>query len=494
MSTQRPQRTLAVAAAATFLALVVFATPLATLPATAAALGAGPEAQAWILSSMSIGLGVALLSTGALADDLGRRRALVLGAAVLASSSVLGALAPNAPVLVAARIVQGLGAAALVASSLGQLGHAFPAGTPAARTSSSVWGASVGAGIAVGPLLATGLERAVDWTGAYWAEAVAAVVLAVAARLGVAESRSEQPRPLDLPGVVALAAGLAALLAGLTEGRSGFGRPEVAVLLGVGVVLLGVFVLVERRRQAPMLDPALFSAPAFVAATVGALATGMGIIATTSFLATVVERGLGSTALTGAVLLLGWSGTSVVTAVAARRLPASLSGHRQLAAGLGVVAVGQLLLLGLSPGSSPWRLLPGLVVAGAASGVINAALGREAVASVPHGRAGIGSGANNTARYVGSAIGVTVVAVVATRPGLGGGAAGLVAGWNSAVLVATVFSVLGALAVAACGPREHQHRTAAPEGGGAQPPERADSGHGQGEARGDPGPAQAAVP
>ena len=187
-------------------------------------------------------------------------------------------------------------------------------------------------------------------------------------------------------------------------------------LLAVGVALLAVFVVLERRRAAPMLDMALFASPAFVAATVGALATGMGIIATTSFLPTVVERGLGSTALVGALLLLAWSGTSVVTAVLARRLPAAWSGRLQLAAGLLVVAAGQALLLGLAPGDSPLSLVPGLAVAGAASGMVNAALGREAVASVPAGRGAMGGGANNTARYVGSAIGTTVVAVVATRP------------------------------------------------------------------------------
>ncbi len=449
----RPRATLAVAGVATFLALVVFTTPLATLPSTAGALGAGPAAQAWILSSMSIGLGVALLSVGALGDDLGRRRVLVLGAVVLAASSVLGALAPSAPVLVVARLLQGLGAAALVACSQGLLGHAFPAGTPEARTASSVWGASLGAGIAAGPFLAAGLDRVVGWTGAYWAAAAGALVLALVTHRAVPESRAAQPRPLDLPGVLVLAAGVAALLAGLVEGRAGFGRPVVLALLAVGVLLLVVFVVLERRRAAPMLDVTLFASPAFVAATVAALATGMGIIATTSFLGTVVERGLGSTALVGALLLFTWSGTSVVTAVLARRLPAAWSGRLQLAAGLVVVAAGQLLLFGLATRDSPLSLVPGLVLAGAASGVVNAALGREAVASVPPGRGAMGGGANNTARYVGSAIGVTVIVVVATRPSLGGGAEGLVAGWNDALPISVAFSLLGAAAVAACRPR-----------------------------------------
>jgi len=111
-----------------------------------------------------------------------------------------------------------------------------------------------------------------------------------------------------------------------------------------------------------------------------------------------------------------------------------------------VVAAGLVGLAGLQPGDGPGRLLPGLIVAGVGSGVLNAALGRQAVSSVPAGRAGMGSGANNTARYLGSAVGVTVVAMLATHPGSGG----LLAGWTVAVLVCALFSVLGGIAVLVC--------------------------------------------
>ncbi|MCD2194164.1 MFS transporter [Actinomycetospora endophytica] len=479
--------TVAVASAATFLALVAFTTPLATLPATSVALGSGPEGQAWILSSMSIGLGVALLSTGAVADDLGRRRALVLGSLVLALSSVVCALSPTTAVLVAGRIGAGVGAAALIAAGLGLIGHAFPAGTPEARRASGIWGASLGAGIAVGPLLATGAERFAGWAASYWLEAVLAVALGLAARFLLAESRAEHPRPIDVPGVVLLAAGVGVLLTGLVEARSGPTRPVVIVLVLGGLVLLGVWFAVERRSSSPMIDPDLFRSPHFLAATLAAFATGAGIIATSSFLLTVMARGLGASEVIGAVILLAWSATGVVTSLLARRLPTSWSGRLQLAVGLVVVAVGQLMLLGATPGDSPWRYVPGLLVAGITSGVVNSALGREAVASVPAGRAAMGSGANNTARYVGSAIGTTVVAVVATRPGLPPGPAGLLQGFDTAILVATAFSVLGAIAVFACRPRR-------PARGGATSPEQADSGDGQGSARRDPGPSQAAVP
>ncbi|HEY2221166.1 MAG TPA: MFS transporter [Actinomycetospora sp.] len=485
--------TVTVASTATFLALIAFTTPLATLPATSAALGSGPEGQAWILSSMSIGLGVALLSTGAVADDLGRRRALVLGSLVLAVSSVVCALSPTTAVLVAGRIAAGVGGAALIAAGLGLIGHAFPAGTPEARRASGIWGAALGAGIAVGPLLATGAERFAGWAASYWLEAVLAVALALAARFLLEESRAEHPRSVDVPGVVLLAAGVGVLLTGLVEARSGPTRPLVIVLVLGGLLLLGLWLLVERRSSAPMIDVGLFRSPPFLAATLAALATGAGIIATSSFLLTVMSRGLGAPAVIGAVVLLAWSATGVVTSLLARRLPVSWSGRLQLAVGLVVVAVGQLMLLGATPESSPWRYVPGLFVAGITSGVVNSALGREAVASVPAGRAAMGSGANNMARYVGSAIGTTVVAVVATRPGLPPGPVGLLQGFDTAVIVATVFSLLGAIAVFACRPRRRAV-IQAPTRSGAEAPEQADSKDGQGSARRDPGPPQAAVP
>ena len=283
------------------------------------------------------------------------------------------------------------------------------------------------------------------WRAAYWVLGLAALVVAVVALRAVAESRSEHRQPLDLPGLVLLAGGMSALLAALVEGRHDWTSPIVLALAVGAAVLLGAFVLVERRTAAPMLDLGLFRHPPFVAATVAALATGGGIIALLSYLSGFVGLALHVPALGAAALMLLWSVTSVVTALLARRIPARVSGRAQLAAGLVGVAVGQLGLWHLSPGDGWQRFVPGLLVAGVASGVLNAALGREAVASVPPGRGSVGSGANNTARYVGSALGVTVVSVIAaaTSP------EGLVDGWNRAVLVTAAVSLVGALVVLA---------------------------------------------
>jgi MFS family permease len=439
------RRTLTVAAFGTMLTLVAFTAPLAILNATAAGLGADTAGRIWILSSMSVGLGAALLSTGTIADDYGRRRTFVAGMLVLALASFLAALAPQTPVFVLARVLQGVGGAAVIASSLGLIAHAFAPG-PARAAASGVWGAAVGAGIAVGPLVAAGFDRFGDWRDTYWLLGAAVLAVAVVARALVGESRSDRPRGLDLPGVVALGVGISALLAALVEGRLGWSRPTVLVLAVVAVLALALFVLVEGRVAAPMLEPSLWRQPAFVVATGAAFATGVGVLGLMPYMAGFLGSALRIPATTAAVLFLAWSGTSVLSALLARRIPARVSGRVQLAIGLLGVAAGQLALGGVGADSTWVRFVPGLLVAGVASGILNAALGREAVASVPAGRGGMGSGANNTARYVGSAIGVTVVAViVAGAPG-----GDPFVGWNVAALVTAAISVGGALLVLAC--------------------------------------------
>lgn len=442
----------AVAATGPLLVLVAFTVPLTTLMSTAESLGAGPGAQAWIMSAMSVGAAAGLLGSGAIGDDYGRRRTFLAGALVLAAASLLGALAPSAPVLIVARVLQGLGGAAVLACSLGLIGTAFPAGRERARAT-GVWAAGLGAGVAIGPILAAGLDDLAGWRLPHAATAVAAVALAAAGRALLPESRAAAPRRIDVPGALLLGLGLAALLSGLTEGRGGWDEAAAGGLLAGGLVLLAAFVAVERRTAAPMLDLRLFRGPDFTAATVAALASGAGVLSLVSFVPTLLERAVGATALLGAVLLLAWSATTAVTSFAARWLPPWATPRRQLLGGLVGVAGGQLALLGLLPEVSLWRLLPALLLAGVANGVLNAALGHQAVASVPPDRAAMGSGANNTARYLGSAIGLTIVTLSVATGEAAGAPADLSGGWNRAVLVAVAFSLLGALAVLVARPR-----------------------------------------
>ncbi|MFD9668451.1 MFS transporter [Rhodococcus sp. NPDC059968] len=435
-----PGTTLSVASLGTFVALVAFCAPLGNMPTVAAALSAGPATQTWILSSMSVGLAAVLLTAGALADDYGRRRVFHWGAWLLALGAVVGAVSQEPVLFIIGRLIQGVAGAAMIAASLGAVAHAFT--TPAARaTASAIWGASVGAGIAVGPVLAGLLDLAGWWRGLYWALAVASLVIGQVATRALAESRSTVPKRIDVPGAVTLCAAMVLVLVALVEGRQG--NTAATVLCGVGAVVFALaFVAVERRRPFPMLDLALFRRRDFLAATLAALATGAGIIGLMSFACTFLVKTMHVSTLAAAGVIALWSGTSVVASLLARTLPARLAGSPQLVIGLAGVGLAMLTMTGLSPDSSLLRLVPGLLLAGVASGLLNAGLGRQAVASVPADQGGLGSGANNTARYLGSSIGVTVVSIIALDPA--GTVDGMVSGWNYAAVTTGLISLVGA--------------------------------------------------
>ncbi|GHJ90599.1 MFS transporter [Streptomyces sp. NE5-10] len=450
---RRAAATLAVTAAATTLALMNYTAPMLTLPATAEAFGTPSSAQAWLLNGTPLGLAALLLVAGALADAHGRRRVFLLGTLALGVTTALGALAGTTALFTAARIAQGAASAAILAGSLGLLADAYPSGRDRIRAT-GVWGASVSAGIALGPLLAAVLSLA-DWRLAYLTLGAATLATAVTGARTLTPPRAgggggpapspgrtadapapspertaDAPAPSpagraggggrpDLAGATTLALALGALLTALTLGRDGWLRPAVGALLLASAVLLALFVAVERRRKDPMIDLGLLRRPAFRASTVGALFTGLAVIGLFSVLPSLLMRGQGVAPLTAAGLFVLWSGTSFVVALQARRLAGRISAPYQLALGFVLSAAGVLPLLGtVDAPAVPWpRLMAGLVVAGAGSGLLNAALPRLAVDSVPPERAAMGSGANNTARYIGSAAGVALMlALSATDP------------------------------------------------------------------------------
>ncbi|HEY7483092.1 MAG TPA: MFS transporter [Streptosporangiaceae bacterium] len=405
---------LAVTGVAPLLVLMNYSTPLIMVPQTAAHLGAGASGQVWIMSSISLGLAALLLVAGGLADDYGRRRVFVIGAALLAASSLVGAAAPDTLVFVLARIVQGMASAALLVTSLGIMGHTFPTGHGRLRAT-GLYGAMMGAGVAVGPLLGGALERPAGWNAAYWIYALAAALLALSAMAFLPESRAERPRRLDLGGVITLGLGLAALLAAITEGRAGWFRGPVVTLFGIAAMLIGAFVAIENRRRQPLLEPDLFRRPLFLLATVGAVIQGLAVIGLMSDLSTVLERRQAFTPLTAAAAIAYWSSVAFLVSLQVKKV--RLRPGRLLAAGFLSTAVGDLLLLGVTARWSWPQAAAGLLIAGAGYGIANAALARLALDSVPADRGSVGSGANNTARYIGSAVGVPIVVAVVTAAG-----------------------------------------------------------------------------
>ena len=214
---------LPVVAGSTVLVLLAFVTPLATGVRTAAALHAGPAALTWMLSAMSVGLAVALLTAGVLADDRGHRRVFVAGLVLLGVASAVAAAAGHAGIVIAARLVEGVGGAAVLAGGLGMIGARLPGGAARARAG-AIWGAAVGAGTGFGGIVAVVLDGA-EGRGASPTRPRRSRRSSSRSRPGVCCPSRWRGSPVrwTLAGVLLLAAGMGALLAGLVESRSGQG-------------------------------------------------------------------------------------------------------------------------------------------------------------------------------------------------------------------------------------------------------------------------------
>lgn len=339
---------------------------------------------------------------------------------------------------VGARLLQGSGGGAVLACGLAILAHAYPPGPPRVHAT-GVWGACLGAGVAGGSVLAVALDIGTQWRENYVVVVVVGLFVLIPTVRTITESRADEPRRLDIPGLLLVTA-MTLLLVALTQTRSGV-SPTLAVVAALAVVALVAFGLVERRVEQPLINPELLGHPLFLATIVGALVVGMGMIGMASYLPTVAQEGFGDTLRVASLPPLMWAVAGMLSALAVKRLPFTMDGPRSIAVLLVLTAAGMATAVGAD---STWRLILPMTLAGITTGLLNANLARGAVASVPRDQAAMASGANSTARYLGAAIGITLFAVIASNTG-----ADLAEGWDNAVLTAGALMVLGAVAIAA---------------------------------------------
>ncbi|MFF4958475.1 MFS transporter [Streptomyces sp. NPDC001222] len=437
--TPRATLTLALTSAATALALMIYTAPSVTLPDTVAALHTPISAQAWLLNGTPLGLAALLLVAGSLADDYGRRRIFVAGTVALGVTTVLGALTTSTWLFTLARIAQGAASAAILASSLGLLVQAYPSARGRLHAT-GVWGAFVSGGIAVGPLVAGAMPT---WRTAYAVLGAAMLVVAALSSRGLSESRAPRDGRPDLVGAGVFSLALVSLVAALTLGRDGWLRAPVLLLFAAAVVLVLAFALIEHRTRTPMIDLDLLRRPRFLGSAAAGLFTGIAVIGLFSFLPALIQRTLGFSPMQTAWLFLIWSGLSFLVALQAKRLAGRVSSRHQLAIGFALHAVAIVTMLGAIGAHSWLRMLPGLVIGGVGSGLLNAALPLVAVESVPTARAAMGSGAQQTFRYIGSCAGVALTIALVTSGGTPAHGA------NIALIVSAVLALVGAAGVLA---------------------------------------------
>jgi EmrB/QacA subfamily drug resistance transporter len=397
--------TLGAVCVATFMLLLDVTIVNVALPDIQRDLGSSFQDLQWVVDAYALTLAAFLLTAGSLADRLGRRRIFVAGLGLFTLASLLCGLSQSPTALNLARALQGVGGAAMFATSLALLASAFVGRERG--TALGIWGATTGASVAVGPLVGGVLVQHVSWQSIFFVNLpIGLAAIAVTLRM-VRESRSPDPDPIDWAGLVTFSAGLFALVFALVRGNSeGWGSAQIVGLLVGAAVLLGAFVVIEAHRERPMFDLTLFRKPTFVGASVVAFALSGSIFAMFLYLTLFMQNILGYSPLEAGVRFLPTTVLSFFFAALSGNLTERVPVRFLMGIGLGLVGVGLLLMSGLDADSGWTALLPGFLLSGAGVGLTNPAIASTAVGVVDPRRAGMASGINSTFRQVGIATGI----------------------------------------------------------------------------------------
>jgi EmrB/QacA subfamily drug resistance transporter len=405
--------TLVTVCVGTFMLLLDVTIVNVALPKIQAGLGASFTDLQWVIDAYALTLAALLLTSGSLADLLGRRRIFAIGIVIFSSASLLCGVAQSPLMLNLSRGVQGIGGAMMFATSLALLGHAYRGRDRGVAF--GVWGAVTGAAVSIGPVIGGALTDALSWRWIFLVNVPIGVVALALTLSKVGESRDPQGARLDIPGFVTFTAALGALVFGLIESTpNGWGSGLVVGCLIASVVLITVFVVIEHRRRMPMLDLSLFRRPAFVGASIVAFTLSGSIFAMFLYLTLYLQNILGLSPLGAGLRLLTLSGAILVTSFIAGRLTTVVPVRLLMAAGLALVGLSLLLMRGVTATSGWTHLLPGFVVGGVGVGLINPPLASTAIAVVPPRQAGMGSGINATFRQVGIATGIAALGSIFT--------------------------------------------------------------------------------
>ncbi len=400
--------TLIVVCVSTTLLLVNVAAPNVALSAIEKDLGASFSDLQWVLSGYSLVLAVFQLTAGSLADIFGRKRVFVSGLCLFTAGSALCAMASSPGLLIGARAIQGLGAAAVFPSSLGLLAQEFE-GAERSRAI-GIWGAVIGLAFAAGPLVGGLLVDPFGWAAIFWMGVALGLPTIWLALHYVRESSDPNASPVDWAGVGSLSTGLFLIVFAVLRGNTlGWTSTTMLALVGLGLASLAAFVWIELHAADPMIELQLFRNRTFLGATVivAVLAGGSfgGFVYISLFLLTVAG---GSPTQVG-VWLVPLALMAFLVSLLAGRLSARIPLRGALATGMALTAAGLLLMRGVTPQSSWAHLFAGLAVTGAGTGLANPLATFAHLGVLPPAQGGLASGVNNTARQLGLAVGIAVL-------------------------------------------------------------------------------------
>jgi EmrB/QacA subfamily drug resistance transporter len=389
---------------ATFMLLVDVTIIQVALPRIQRELHASFTNLAWVIDAYALTLAALILTSGTLADRFGRRRIFVWGVGVFTAASALCGVAQTALQLDVARGLQGIGGAAMFATSLALIGQEFSGRDRG--NAIALWGATIGGAVAIGPLLGGILTEWLTWRWIFYVNLPIGIAVIVLAQRHIANRTDPEARTADPAGLVTFSSALALLVFSLLRGNDlGWSSGVILGTLAGAAILFVLFVVLELRQARPMLDLALFRRPAFCGVSLGTFAIGAGMFAMFPWISLYLQNGLGYSPLQGGLRMLPATLLAFVVPILARRFGSRWHASVHLWVGLGVVSIGLLLMRDLGATSHWTALLPGLIVVGFGIGLANPAIGQLALAVAPPERAGMASGISNTCRIGGLAMG-----------------------------------------------------------------------------------------
>jgi EmrB/QacA subfamily drug resistance transporter len=441
--------TLIAVCTATFMLLLDITIVNVALPAIQRALKATFSDLQWVVDAYALALATCVLTAGALADLFGRKKLFLVGITLFTLASAACGLSYDPLFLIIARGVQGIGGAMMFATALALLSQEFHGRERG--TAFGLWGAVIGAAVAIGPLAGGMLTSWLSWRWIFLVNIPIGIGAVALGMRQLRESSDPEHSRLDPFGLVTLTVGLLCLILALIEGnKRGWTSGVIVGLFAAGALALVVFVASQTREGPTMVDLALFRRPGFVGAQTTAFAISSSMFAMFLYLTLYLQNILHLSPLQTGVRFLPLSVVSFFAAPLAGRLTGRLPVRALLAFGLALNALAMGLMSRVDTGSHWTVLLPGFILGGIGIGFVNAPLATTAVSTVRVERAGMASGINNTFRQIGIATGIAALgAIFASKVGDQHSRAAFVHGLHDILLVGAGVAAIGAVLAAA---------------------------------------------
>ncbi|MGP6172888.1 MFS transporter [Corynebacterium sp. A21] len=378
------------------------------LPSIGVDLAATVTQLQWVVSAYSLATAAFLMLAGSVADRIGRRRVFQCGLTLFALSSLISSFAPNAEILIAARVMQGIGGSMLNPVALSIITNSFTDPEKRARAL-GIWSATIGISMALGPPIGGLLVDLLSWRAVFWINVPIAVLAIILSARFIPESNAATHRRLDPPGQLLMILFLVGVNTGLIQGGAlGWSHPLVLGCFVISALAVGLFLWWENHTPEPLLAPSFFRSRSFSAAVISAL---VAFTSTSGFLFVItlyLQQARGLTPMDAGLMLLPLALMMAVCAPISGRMVAAFGPAPPLMISGAVMSVAGLMFTMVELDTPLWYLAAAFAVYGIGFGIVNTPITNAAVSGLPKDQAGTAAAVTSTSRQVGNSLGAAI--------------------------------------------------------------------------------------